>query len=341
MLGVDAVAVVMANPVIMQDLHTDVTGVMWATSAYLLTYSVPQLITGRLGDQFGPRNVYLWGLVLFTLCSLWCGLATSIGMLIVARTAQGFGAALIAPQVVALTVRTFPPDKRGEAMGLAGAMAGLAELVGLVLGGMLVGWFGWNWIFYVNVPIGVIGFALAWVCVPVMETYPRRFDLVGVGLFTVGMFLLVSGIQEGNTQRWNAWIWGTIAVGLVVLVVFLVGQAHNTSESLLPLNLFSDRNFALSNIATMALGAAMPMVLVPIYFWLQEVRDFSPVRAGALFAPAALATMVLRPVMGSISDRLHPRLLPTLGFSLFAAVAVGFAVLMTPDGSILDRKSVV
>src|SRR6266568_1107491 len=160
MILLDMTIVSVANPTIMRDLHTDMTKVIWVTSAYLLTYAVPLLVTGRLGDRFGPKNIYLIGLVVFTLASLWCGLSGSIDMLIAARAVQGLGAALMTPQTMAVITRTFPPDKRGAAMGLWGGVAGLATLVGPILGGVLVDQLGWNWIFYINVPVGVVAFVL-------------------------------------------------------------------------------------------------------------------------------------------------------------------------------------
>ena len=152
------------------------------TSAYLLAYAVPLLITGRLGDRFGPKNIYLIGLVVFTLASLWCGLSGTIGMLIVARVVQGLGAALMTPQTMAVITRIFPPDRRGAAMGLWGAVAGVATLVGPILGGVLVDGLGWEWIFFINVPVGIVGFVLAWRLVPTLPTHAHRFDILGVVL---------------------------------------------------------------------------------------------------------------------------------------------------------------
>ncbi len=138
----------------MEALDADINSVIWVTSAYLLAYAVPLLITGRLGDRFGPKSLYLMGLVVFTLASLWCGLSGDVEMLIVARVVQGLGAALMTPQTMAVITRIFPPDRRGAAMGIWGATAGVATLVGPLLGGVLVDGLGWEWIFFINVPVG-------------------------------------------------------------------------------------------------------------------------------------------------------------------------------------------
>jgi len=162
MILVDSTIVSVATPAIMTGLHTDINGAVWVTSAYLLAYAVPLLITGRLGDQFGPKNVYLLGLVVFTGASVWCGLTGSIDGLIIARVFQGLGAALITPQTMTVITRVFPAAQRGTAMGVWGAVAGVATLVGPVLGGVLVDALGWEWIFFINLPVGIIALAVAW-----------------------------------------------------------------------------------------------------------------------------------------------------------------------------------
>lgn len=334
MILLDMTIVAVANPAIMTDLHTDITKVIWVTSAYLLAYAVPLLVTGRLGDRYGPKNIYLIGLAVFTAASLWCAVSSNVEMLITARAVQGLGAALMTPQTMAVITRTFPPDKRGAAMGLWGGVAGLATLVGPILGGVLVDWQGWNWIFYINVPIGIIAFALAVWLVPSLDTHEHKFDIVGMVLSGAGMFLLVFGIQEGNAHDWNGWIWAMIIAGLVVLGLFVVNQARNKGEPLVPLSLFRDRNFALSSVAIAAMGAAVTALMVPSYFYLEAVRDFTPTRSALVFAPMAIVTGFTAPFIGKVSDRMPPRILPTIGFTLFAASVFGFAALMKPDSSI-------
>ncbi|WP_067688130.1 DHA2 family efflux MFS transporter permease subunit [Nocardia jejuensis] len=335
MILLDMTIVAVANPAIMEDLNADITKVIWVTSAYLLAYAVPLLVTGRLGDRFGPKNIYLIGLAVFTLASLWCAKSTSVDMLIAARAVQGLGAALMTPQTMAVITRTFPPDKRGAAMGLWGGVAGLATLVGPILGGVLVDWQGWQWIFYVNVPIGIIAFALAVWLVPALDTREHKFDWVGVALSAVGLFLLVFGIQEGNAHDWDGWIWAMIAAGIVVMGLFIVNQSRNTGEPLVPLSLFKDRNFALSNLAIAAMGAAVTATFVPFYFYLQQVRDMSPTKSALVLAPMAILTGVFAPIIGKISDKVTPWVIPTVGFAAFSASVFGFAILMEPDSSIL------
>src|SRR6476469_2503411 len=216
MILIDTTIVSVANPRIMEGLNADINSVIWVTSAYLLAYAVPLLITGRLGDRFGPKKLYLAGLVVFTMASLWWGLSGDVQTLIGARVVQGLGAALMTPQTMAVITRIFPPDRRGAAMGIWGATAGVAMVVGPILGGVLVDGLGWEWIFFINIPVGVLGFVLAWRLVPALPTHTHKFDWLGVVRSGAGMFLLVFGIQEGHQYDWGPGIWALIVSGLVV-----------------------------------------------------------------------------------------------------------------------------
>ena len=277
MILVDTTIVSVANPAIKAALDPDTNNldnVVWVTSAYLLAYAVPLLITGRLGDRFGPKNIYLIGLSVFTLASLWCGLSGTLEMLIVARAVQGLGAALMTPQTMAVITRTFPPNRRGAAMGLWGATAGVATLVGPLAGGLLVDGLGWEWIFFINIPVGIIAFVLAWILVPRLETHPHRFDIVGVVLSAVGLFLIVFGLQEGEKYDWGAiWAdtWAMITAVCVVMAIFVWTQARTKSEPLVPLPLFRERNFSVSNLAISMVGFTVTSMSLPLMFFIQLV----------------------------------------------------------------------
>ncbi|MFO6452794.1 MULTISPECIES: DHA2 family efflux MFS transporter permease subunit [unclassified Aeromicrobium] len=336
MILVDSTIVSVATPAIRDDLATDYNSVIWVTSAYLLAYAVPLLITGRLGDRFGPKNVYLTGLAVFTLSSLWCGLTDSVEWLIIARVVQGLGASMMTPQTMAVITRTFPPANRGRAMALWGATAGVATLVGPVLGGVLVDNAGWEWIFIINVPVGIVGFALAWRLVPALETHSHQFDWVGVVLSAIAMFLIVFGIQEGEKYDWGQ-IEGLlsvpllIAAGLVVLAVFVAWQARNRREPLVPLSLFRDRNFSVSTLGISAVSFSVTAMAFPFMLWTQTVLGFDATQAGLLFVPMAVVTAAMAPVVGRMSDRMHPRWLASVGFASSAVAIVGTTLVMAPD----------
>jgi EmrB/QacA subfamily drug resistance transporter len=330
MILVDATIVAVANPSIMAHLNVDYDAVIWVTSAYLLAYAVPLLVAGRLGDRYGPKNVYLLGLVVFTAASLWCGLSGSIGMLVAARVVQGVGAALLTPQTLSVITRIFPPHRRGVAMSVWGATAGVATLVGPLAGGVLVDHLGWQWIFIVNVPVGIIGLVLAVWLVPALPTVSHRFDLPGVVLSGVGMFLIVFALQEGQAFDWPLWIWGIIAVGVVTMAVFVYWQSINTGEPLIPLVIFGDRDFSMSNVGVATIGFVATSMLLPLMFYAQSVCGLTPTRAALLTAPMAVATGVLAPLVGRIVDRSHPRPIVGFGFSVIAIGLTWLSIEMTP-----------
>ena len=336
MILVDSTIVSVATPAIRDDLSTDYNSVIWVTSAYLLAYAVPLLITGRLGDRLGPKRVYLTGLTIFTLSSLWCGLTGTVEGLILARVFQGFGASLMTPQTMAVITRTFPAHSRGRAMALWGATAGVATLVGPVLGGVLVDRAGWEWIFFINVPVGIIGFVLAWRLVPALETHTHSFDWIGVALSAVAMFLIVFGIQEGEEYDWGT-ITGIvsvpllIAVGLAVLAVFVWWQARNRREPLVPLSLFRDRNFSVANVAISTVSFSVTAMAFPFMLWTQTVLGYDATQAGLLFVPMAVVTAAMAPVVGKMSDRLPPRRLASVGFGVSSLALLATAWVIAPD----------
>ena len=335
MILVDSTIVTVATPAIMTGLGADVNSVIWVTSAYLLAYAVPLLITGRLGDRVGPKVLYQSGLVLFTLASLWCGLSAGITMLVVARVFQGLGASMMTPQTMAVITRTFPADQRGKAMSLWGAVAGIANIAGPVAGGLLIDGPGWEWIFFINVPVGAVAFVLAWRLVPRLETHRHQFDLLGVALSAIGMFCIVFGLQEGEGYSWAPWIWVLIGAGVLVMGLFVAWQAKNPGEALVPLSLFRDRNFSLSNVAIFAVGFMIVAMSLPLMLYAQMVRGFSPTQSALLILPMAVVGIVLAPVVGKLVDAHHPRYLAGFGMAAVAAALFWLAAVLGPDTPVL------
>ncbi|WP_216639752.1 MFS transporter [Mycobacterium sp. 1164966.3] len=326
MIMVDSTIVAIANPTIMADLHAGYASVVWVTSAYLLGYAVVLLVAGRLGDRFGPKNLYLIGLAVFTAASLWCGLSGSAAMLIAARVVQGVGAGVLTPQTLSTITRIFPAERRGVAASLWGATAGVASLVGPLAGGLLVDGLGWQWIFFVNVPIGIVGMALAVWLVPVLPVQAHQLDLIGVALSGLGMFLIVFGLQQGQAAGWDPGIWAVIVAGVGFMVAFVYWQAMHTGEPLIPLRIFADRDFSLCSVGVAIVAFATTAMMLPVAFYAQAVCGLSPTRSALLIAPMAIANGVLAPLAGRIVDRSHP--LPVLGFG-FSALAISLTWLST------------
>ena len=346
MIIVDTTIVSVANPAIKAALDpdsADLDNVVWVTSAYLLSFAMLLLPAGRLGDRHGPKAIYLIGLSIFTLASLGCGLSDSLGVLIAMRAVQGVGAGLMSPQTMAIITRTFPVTRRGAAMGLWGATSGLAMLVGPLIGGVVVDALGWEWIFFVNLPLGVIGFVMVWVCVPHLAKHPHRFDVLGAVLSATGLFLIVFGLQEGVHYDWGVvvgpiTVWMIIAAGIVVFGCFIWQQFHTTRAPLVPMVLFRDRDFAIANIAMASIIFGVASAALPLQFYLQLARGLSPTESALLLLPMAVAAAVFSPLAGRILDRIDVRLLLVPGILASAGALIWYAALMnmdTPTGWVL------
>ena len=339
MILVDATIVSTAIPAITAGLHTDISGVLWVTSGYLLAYAVPLLITGRLGDRLGPRTVYLWGLAVFTGASLWCGFAQDVTALVVARVVQGLGAALMSPQTMTVITRMFPAATRGAALGIWGATAGVATLVGPLLGGVLVDLAGWRWIFWVNVPVGIFAFWRAAVHLPRLPVRSHSLDVVGVLLSGLGLFLVVFGIQEGQSHEWSTVVGPVtipmvIGAGVLVLVAFLAWQAVTPAEPLVPLPLLRQRNFTLANAAMAAVSLTVNSMIIPAMLYLQVVRGLDPTVAALSYAPMSLLSAVLAPFVGRALGRVAPRSIALPGMLIMAAGLAAYALSLRPGTSV-------
>lgn len=336
MILVDATIVSTAVPAIMSGLDAPIGGVLWVTSAYLLAYAVPLLITGRLGDRFGPRTMYLLGLSVFTLASLWCGFAGSLESLVAARVVQGLGAAIMTPQTMSVITRMFPSETRGTAMGIWGATAGIATLVGPLLGGVLVDLAGWQWIFWVNVPVGLYALWRAAVYLPRFEHRSHSLDLPGVVLSGVGLFLIVFGVQEGQKYQWST-VTGPITIpviigtGVAVMIAFVAWQAVNRREPLVPLGLFRDRNFSLANVAIGAVSFTVNSMIIPAMLYLQLVRGLDPTIAALSYAPMSLLSALLAPLVGRALVRKTPKSFAFPGLIIMSLGLAAYAFALRVD----------
>ncbi|MDR3658772.1 MAG: MFS transporter [Mycobacterium sp.] len=331
MIMVDSTIVAIANPTIMADLRIGYDTVVWVTSAYLLGYAVVLLVAGRLGDLYGPKNLYLIGLVVFTVASVWCGLSGSAAMLITARVVQGVGAGVLTPQTLSTITRIFPAQRRGVAVSLWGATAGVASLVGPLAGGVLVDGLGWEWIFFVNVPVGIVGLGLAVWLVPMLPTQSHRFDLAGVALSAVGTFLIVFGLQQGQAAHWQPWIWAMVVAGVGFMSAFVYWQSVNSDEPLIPLEIFRDRDFGLCNVGVAIISFAATGMMLPLTFYAQAVCGLSPTRSALLIAPMAVCNGVFAPFVGRMVDRYHPRPVLGFGFSVLAIALTWLSFEMDPS----------
>lgn len=315
----DLTIVNIAIPSMIDKLDASLDQVLWVVNAYILVLAVLLITAGRLGDLWGKKNLFIAGVALFTLSSLACGIAQDPVQLITARAVQGLGAALLMPQTMSIIIGVFPAERRGTALGLWGAVAGVSTIAGPTVGGLLVTSLDWRWIFFVNLPIGVLVLAMA---VPILPGHTRtvrhRFDLPGVLLASAALFCVTFALTEGQKYEWNGWIWGLIGAGLALFVIFVGYQrGRQDGEPLVPFSLFRDRNFTILNIVGAAVSIGMIGMFLPMTIYLQSVLGFSALKAGLVMAPSSLVSMLLAPLAGRLSDRIGGKFILMTGLTLY------------------------
>jgi EmrB/QacA subfamily drug resistance transporter len=326
MILLDTTIVNIAVPGLMDGLHASLDEVLWVVNAYTLVYAVLLVTGGRLGDSLGRKQLFLGGMVLFTLASIACGVAQNPAELIAARALQGVGGALLTPQTLSTVMVTFPPERRGAAFGIWGAVAGVAAVTGPVLGGFLVTNFGWRWIFFVNVPICAVSIVLALLVIPGGQVVQRhRIDLPGVILATLGLVGITFGLIEGQHYAWGQ-VWGPVSIPLILgagaalLVVFAAWQyVSRAGEPLVPFAVLRNRNFALMNLTGAALQFGVLGLFLPVVIFLQAVVGLSAFDAGLTLAPLAAVSMVVAPFAGRLADRVGGKYVLFAGLTIFGA----------------------
>src|SRR5438309_761309 len=329
MILLDTTIVNVAIPAMSAGLNATLDEILWVLNAYILVYAVLLITAGRLGDLFGQRNLFAIDLTVFKLASASCGLAQYSWALVAARIVQGVGGALLTPQTLAILASIFPPERRGAAFGIWGGVAGLATIAGPTLGGAIITYIDWRWIFFINVPVGIGALIATFAIGPDLRPGRRQgWDLVGVALATGGLFGIVFGLIEGQRYNWGqvGSYWVTIpeviGAGVVLLVIFIVWE-HFQTQPLVPLSLFEERNFSVANWIAAAISFGMLSMLLPVTIYLQSVRGFSALTAGLTFAPMSLTSMIIAPFAGRLADRIGGKYILMTGISLFT---VGFAL---------------
>jgi EmrB/QacA subfamily drug resistance transporter len=335
----DLTIVNIAIPNMIERLHASLDDVLWVINAYALVLAVLLITAGRLGDLLGQRTVFFIGVAVFTAASVACGLAPTAGWLIAFRAVQGLGAAALMPQTLAILTMVFPADRRGAAFGVWGAVAGVATVAGPTLGGLLVTAFDWRYIFFINLPIGVIVLALTVFLIPDLRTGRKhRFDIAGTILASAALLAICYALVEGQQYNWGT-ITGFISipllagVGVVLLGAFIWLQARRQDrEPLVPFSLFRDRNYALMNVVAGFIAIGMLGIFLPLSIYLQDVLGFSALKAGLTLAPASIIAMPVAPVAGRLTDRIGGKFILMTGLTLFAA-GMGVIVLIAQTNS--------
>ncbi len=334
MATLDSSIVNIALPTIRRDLVAG-DSVEWVVLSYLLTTTSTLLIMGKLSDRLGRRSMYIAGFAVFVLGSLLCGLSWNIWSLVGFRIVQGLGAAMIFAIGPAIISDTFMPNERGQALGLMGAIVAAGSSAGPVAGGLLLGKFGWPSIFFVNVPIGLIAIWRAWVVLPVTPKLPRqRFDLVGAGLFLLGVTTFLIGLDFGPEPAygWNdPVVIALLGIGAALLAAFFFQEAR-TPEPMLQLSLFRNRPYTSAILAALLAFVASGANLFIIPFFLQQLLGFPPQTAGLILLAGPLTLSVVAPIGGYLSSRVSIRWLASIGLLIAATGYFTFSFLRADWG---------
>jgi EmrB/QacA subfamily drug resistance transporter len=330
MASLDNLVVTMALPSIKEHLHASLSSLEWTVNAYTLTFAVLLLTGATLGERFGRRRIFTLGLTIFTLASAAAALAPNAGLLVAARAVQGAGGALVLPLSLTILSSAVPAARRGAALGFWGAMSGLAVAVGPVVGGAVTEGASWQWIFWLNVPIGLVMIPLAARLLPRGATSPSRLDLPGVALVSTGLLGVVFGVIRGNEHGWTtAQVLGPIMAGVVLLAAFVAWELR-TPTPMLPLRLFASRGFTATNVASFLFSAGMFGSIFLLAQFLQVADHFSPLSAGLRTLPWTGMPMIVAPIAGPLSDRWGGRPLIITGLVLQAAGLAWLALLTAP-----------
>jgi EmrB/QacA subfamily drug resistance transporter len=328
MIMLDNTVVNVALPAIQEDLGADLSELQWIVTGYALSFAALMLIGGKLADAYGRRLIFVVGIGVFTLSSLWCGLADSGDMLIAARVVQGMGAALMNPATLSIIAATFPPRQRGTAIGIWAGVSALALAIGPLVGGLLTEHLSWHWIFFINIPVGVVAVAASFLLITESrdETH-ESLDLPGLSTSALGLFALTYGLIEANTYGWTSGrILGSFAVAVLSLGAFLVIERRRRAP-MLDLTLFRSGTYAGANIAMLLVALAMFGVFFFVSLYMQNVLGYSAVQAGAAFLPMTLLIILVAPIAGKLSDRHGSRWLMSGGMVLLAVQLLYFSQL--------------
>jgi EmrB/QacA subfamily drug resistance transporter len=320
MIMLDNTIVNVALPSIQRSLDLKISELEWVVTGYALTFGALMLTGGKLADLLGRRLIFVVGLAIFTLSSLACGLAGSASLLIAARVVQGVGAAMMNPSTLSIITVTFPPRQRGTAIGIWAGVSALALAIGPLVGGLITEHINWNWIFFINVPVGALAIVAAYAFIDESRdtSQEQRPDVPGLVSSALGLFALSYALIEANTYGWtSARIVIAFAIAAVSLVGFVLLEQHQRLP-MLDLGLFKNVGFAGANSVMLLVGLAMFGVFFYVSLYVQQILGYSPIQAGASFLPWTLLIILIAPQAGRLSDRIGPRPLVTTGMVVLA-----------------------
>ena len=330
MVTLDNLVVTTALPSIRLDLNASIGDLEWMVNAYTLSFAVFLLTGAALGDRFGRRRLFVLGIGIFTLASAAAALAPSTEALIAARAVQGLGAAIVAPLTLTLLSDAFPAGKRGVALGIWSGVSGLGVALGPVVGGAVVDGISWHWIFWINVPVGLIVIPLALARLRESRGISRRLDPPGVALVSLGLLGVVYGLVQAPEHGWtSALVLGTLIGGAALLAGFVAWELRSP-EPMLPMRFFRSRAFSATNVVSLAMYFGMFGSIFLLAQFFQTAQHYSPLEAGLRTLPWTAMPIVVAPIAGLLSDKVGSRPLMFAGLSLQTVALVWFASILEP-----------
>jgi EmrB/QacA subfamily drug resistance transporter len=330
MAALDNLVVTTALPVIRASFQANLAELEWIVNAYTLTFAVLLLTGAALGDRFGRKRLFIIGLAIFTGGSAIAALSSNVSVLIVARAIQGLGGAILTPLSLTILSAAVPRERRAVALGAWGGIAGLAIAIGPLVGGAISEGLAWQWIFWVNVPIGLVAIPMAYARLTETHGPSTRLDLPGLGLVSGGLLAVVWGLVRANEQGWtSAEILGSFAAGIVLLASFVIWEARS-AEPMLPLRLFRSRSFTAANIVSMLMTFGMFGSIFLLAQFFQVVQHYSPLQAGLRTLPWTIMPVFVAPIAGLLSARTGTRPLLVVGMSLQAIALAWMSLVITP-----------
>jgi EmrB/QacA subfamily drug resistance transporter len=336
MVTLDNLVVTTALPVIRTDLHASVEGLEWTVNAYTLTFAVLLLTGAALGDRFGRRRMFALGLGIFTVASAAAALAPSMAVLVAARAVQGAGGAIVMPLTLTILSAAVPAEKRGVALGAWGGIGGLAVALGPLVGGAVVSGLSWQWIFWINVPVGLVLIPLALRRLDETHGPSDKLDLPGVGLASAGLLGIVWGLVRGNGQGWTSpEIVLSLTGGAIVLAAFVLWELR-TDSPMLPMRFFRNRTFAMTNLASLLMFFGMFGSIFLLAQFFQTVQGYSPFGSGLRILPWTAMPIFIAPIAGALSDRIGGRRIIATGLALQAIGLGWIASVSTPTTPYAD-----
>ncbi len=336
MASLDNLVVSTALPVIRVHLHAGLSGLEWTVNAYTLTFAVLLMSAAAVGERFGRRRIFVLGIAVFTAASALAALAPSIGVLVVARAIQGAGGAMIMPLSLTLLSAAVPPARRNAALGIWGAIGGAAVALGPLVGGAVTSGWSWQYIFWLNVPVGAVLIPLAWWKLSESRGVSTRLDLVGVGLVSAGLFGIVLGLVRGNSNGWTSTsVLASFVVGAAALAAFIAWELRS-EHPMLDIRLFRHRGFASVNVTAMLFSFGMFGAIFFLVQFLQVVQGLSPLAAGVRILPWTAMPMLLAPVVGTLAERWGGKPLVVTGLGLQALGLAWLASVITPTTPYAD-----